>query len=215
MLDKLTDIVKSMAIWLSSHPNRLRMRGSRIEVIALILTRSPQPAVLLGQSPYHQMWMPPQEGVNHKEGFLHALRRCLHAECGISIPENTDELGDALHLRSIRFAGVVPLADERQGERPVSDEAAGTPLEKVKLRSKAYWLATILVADRSAISPKPDGRELLGLKWHNLDSAAEIIRKTNHAEKATLLLKCLDECRRDVFGAPKGGRTPPAARSEG
>ncbi len=201
MIDKILEIGKSIAFWVSSQPNRLRMRGSRIEVIALILTRIPEPSVLLGQTPYHEMWMPPQEGVQLKETFVSALRRCLSYECSLQVPEETETIGPSFHLRSIRFVGVLPLPDERRGERPVADDIAGTPLEKVTLKSKAYWLATILVKDRDAISPKADGRELIDIKWFTLEDAVRIINETNHHEKAVLLTKCLNDCRRDLFGA--------------
>ena len=200
MIDKCFEIGKSIAFWISSQPNRFRIRGSRIEVISLILTRIPEPSVLLGQSPYQEIWMPPQEGVHLKESFVSALRRCLSDECCLQVPEETETIGPIFHLRSIRFVGVLPLPDERKGERPVADDIVGTPLEKITLKSKAYWLATILVKDRDSISPKADGRELIDIKWFTLDSALKIINETNHHVKAALLTKCLHNCRKDLFG---------------
>jgi len=176
------------------------MRGSRIEIIALILTRLPNPSVLLGQSPYHKMWMPPQEGVNQNESFISALRRCLRNECGLPMSEGEETLGPEFYLRSIRFVNVIPLPPERQGERLVADNVAGTPLENVILKSKAYWLATILVKDRETIVPKADGSELLAIKWFSLEEAEREIKETNHSDKAELLRKCLQDCQKDLFG---------------
>lgn len=210
MISKLLEIGKSVGLWLSNKPNRLRMRGSRIEIIALILTRLPNPSVLLGQSPYHKMWMPPQEGVNQNESFISALRRCLRDECGLPITEGEETLGPAFYLRSIRFTRVIPLPPGRQGERLVADNVAGTPLESVILRSKAYWLATILVKHREAIVPKADGSELLAIKWFDLEEAEREIKETNHSDKADLLLKCFQDCRKDLFGAAIRGQQPHA-----
>ena len=201
MFNKIFEILKSITFWISSQPNRYRMRGARIEVICFILTRSPNPSILLGQSPYYEMWMPPQEGVYLKESFVSALRRCLIHECNLKVPEESETIGPSFHFRSIRFVGLLPLPDERKGERPVADDIAGTPLEKVLLKSKAYWLATILVKDRDSISPTADGRELIDIKWFTLEEAERIINETNHPKKAALLVKCLKDSRRDLFGA--------------
>ena len=86
MLDGLIDPGRRLLFWVSSKPNRLRVRGARIEVMAFLVTRNPEPSILLAQSVYHGMWMPPQEGVNLKESFAEALHRCLEVECGLDLP---------------------------------------------------------------------------------------------------------------------------------
>ena len=189
--------------WITSKPNRARVCGARVEVIACILCRTPEPSILLGQSPYHMMWMPPQEGVNIKESLQQALRRCLQVECGIAVPVSPNHLSRKLYYRSIRYLGQVTLPTERQGERPIADDVHGTWLESIKLRRKAYWMATILVSERTDISPKADGRELLGFAWYSLPDARRIVRETNHVEKAHLLLKLLDDCEQDLRGATR------------
>jgi len=189
--------------WLSSKSNRLRLQGARIEVIACVLCRSPEPSILLGQSPYHNMWMPPQEGVHVKEGFQQALRRCLQVECGIGVPINPTHASKKLHFRSIRYLGQIPLPSERRGERPIADDVHGTWLESIQLRRKAYWMATILVSERTDVSPKADGKELLRLAWYTFPEARRAIKETNHAAKAKLLLRLVDACERDLSGAKR------------
>jgi hypothetical protein len=73
MLEGLLDLGRRMLFWVSSKPNRLRVAGARVEVMAFIVSRKPSPSILLAQSVYHGMWMPPQEGVNIGESFAEAL----------------------------------------------------------------------------------------------------------------------------------------------
>lgn len=178
----------------------LRLSGARIEVVILILCRSPEAQILLGLSPYHEMWMPPQEGVNIGETLKEAIMRCLETECGLDVPENRKDFDRQMHLRSIRYAGMVDLPIERHGERLVADDAVGTPLEEVVLIKKAYWFATIILGNRQDINPEPDGRELLDFRWFPLSKAVEVIQNTNHAPKATLLIECISSCRKDLHG---------------
>jgi 8-oxo-dGTP pyrophosphatase MutT (NUDIX family) len=189
--------------WLSSRANRARIRGSRVEVIACVLCRNPEPAILLGLSPYHGIWMPPQEGVNLSETFNQALQRCLKEECGIDIPIGDKKYSRKIHLRSIRYIGRVLLPRERHGERPIADDVLGTWLESVTLRRKAYWVASLLVANRSDLAHAPDGRELIDIKWFPLADARRLIIETNHADKARLLLRTLDVCERDLKGSTR------------
>jgi ADP-ribose pyrophosphatase YjhB (NUDIX family) len=205
MLSSLGDVVKALAHpfqWLSNRANRVRIRGGRVEIMAFILCRNPEPAILLGQSAYG-MWMPPQEGVNLHETFEQALRRSLEVECGLDLPNTDRELSRQLHLRSIRYVGVVPLAEERHGERPVADDALGTWLEHVQLKRKAYWMATMLLANQSDITPHADGKELIDLRWFPLAAARQAIAETNHPEKSELLLKSLDACEKDLTGVKR------------
>jgi len=200
MLDKLFEPVQRGLLWFSSKPNRLRVRGARIEVMAFVVTRRPELSILLGKSSYHDMWMPPQEGVKLQESFEEALRRCLEVECCLELPRDPGSFERKMYVRSYRFIGLLDLQRERWGERPVADDASGTALESVQLRRKGYWMATVLLLEQSDISPRPDGKELLEVRWFAFAEAAEAIRRTNHPEKADLLLKALELCRRDVLG---------------
>lgn len=202
MVDKLVDIARTVVWWLSSKPNRLRMRGARIEVTALILARNPAPSVLLARSAYKGVWMFPQEGVQTKEDFVSALRRCLVTECGLRVENASESLGSPYYLRSIRFVGVIPLPVERHGERLVADDAVGTPLENVRLKKKAHWLATVVIMSRELISPKPNGSEVEEIKWVGCEEARQLVRKTNRPVKAEFLVNCLDGACRDLCGHP-------------
>lgn len=168
--------------------------------MAFLVTRNPEPSILLAQSVYHDMWMPPQEGVNLAESFPEALHRCLEVECGLDLPPDPKQLARHMYVRSYRFVGVVPLPAERQGERPVADDAPGTALEAVKLKCKAYWMATVLLRSQVDIVPRADGKEIVDLRWFSFEEAERQIRATNHPEKAELLLRALKLCRHDLLG---------------
>lgn len=200
-MKELINFLLHPIIWLSSPTNRARLSGARIEVIALIACREPEPAVLLGQSHFHGLWMPPQEGVNVNETFFQALRRCLEVEFGLDLPATDKEFSRVLHVRSIRYIGSLQLPSNRQNERPIADDALGTPLEHVRLKKKAYWLAIVLVANRSQIQVTPDGKEITDLRWFSLSESRNIILKTNSEDKAALLMKCLDACEQALHGA--------------
>lgn len=187
---------------IKSQVDELRMSGARIEVIALIVCRKPGASVLLGKSPYHNMWMPPQEGVHLNEKFEDALFRCLQVECGLNLPTDRIEIERVMHLRSIRYIGTIDLPPQRHNERPIASDAVGTPFETIKMNKKAYWAATIILANKNDISPKVDGRELLDIKWYSFDDAESVIQKTNHHEKAKLLVGILKACLNDLSGAP-------------
>lgn len=203
MMDKLIELGSSIAPWFFDRTKRYRMRGARIQVIAFVVCREPEHAVLLGQSPYHGIWMPPQEGVDIKEGLKDALLRCLEVECGLDLPSEERTLKRTFHCRGFRYVGSIDLPRGRRGERPVADDAVGTALEGVVLKRKAYWMATVIIGSRDAITPKADGKELLDLRWFPLSHARQAILETNHPEKASLLDKCLDWCKRDLEGATK------------
>src|ERR1043166_7612624 len=79
VLDKLIEAGSKILLWATSKPNRLRLSGARIEVIATILADGSPPQVLLGESRYG-VWMLPQEGVSLKESLEDALSRCLREE---------------------------------------------------------------------------------------------------------------------------------------
>jgi hypothetical protein len=146
--------------------------------------------------------MPPQEGVNLKETFAQALHRCMEVECGLDLPADPTQLARYMHVRSYRFLGTIPLSKERQGERLVADDASGTALEVVKLKQKAYWMATVLLGNAADVVPKADGKEIIDLQWFSFEAARQRIATTNHPEKAELLLRLLQLCRQDLEGGP-------------
>ena len=53
MLAELLDPARHLLFWLSSKPNCLRVRGARIEVVASLVARNPEPSILLAQSRRH------------------------------------------------------------------------------------------------------------------------------------------------------------------
>lgn len=98
------------------------------------------------------------------------MLRCLEVECGLNLPTEEKALDRALYLRSIRYVGSVALPKDRHGERLVADDVLGTPLEPVKLKRKAYWMATVILGSQADIEPKADGREFLDFKWYSRSS---------------------------------------------
>ncbi len=202
-MDALVHLGQKISLWFGSQANRLRLKGARIEVVALVVSRNPTPTILLGQSPYHDMWMPPQEGVLLAETFPDALHRCLQHECGIAVPQDETARRRMFYTRSLQYVGILDLPAERVGERPVADDAINTPLEKVLLKRKAYWLATVLVRSPADLQVKADGIELLKLEWFTPSDARDLIEQTNHPSKAALLRRCIDTALKNVMGAPK------------
>jgi len=190
MFGELFGLVQRTILWLSNRPNRLRMRGARIEVVAVVLTREPVPSVLLGRSRYNT-WILPQEGVNLKETFEKALYRCLRVECGLNVPVGSDEREREFFVRSIQYKGMLDQPKERWGERLVADDCSGTPLESVKMWRKAYWVGIVLVRSQDRASPKPDGNEMIELRWCELEEAERLIRDSNRAEKCALLTEAI------------------------
>ncbi len=195
MVGELFGLAQRCVLWLSSRPNHLRVRGARIEVVALVLTSDPAPAVLLARS-RHDAWLPPQEGVGLQESFEEALYRCLRVECGLDIPEDRHERERVFYIRLIRYARVLDLPRERWGERLIADDCLGTPLESITMRRKAYSVATVLVRSRDAVAPRPDGSEVVEVRWCELAEAEKRIRDSNRPEKAALLVGAL----RDAAG---------------
>ena len=197
---KLFKFFPKIFLWVSNKENRLRLRGARIEVIAHIVTRNPTPSILLGKSAYHDIWMPPQEGVNYSETFEQALFRCMEVECGLKLPTNKVKLYQLFHIRTYRFMDVLDLHVERHGERPIANDLHGTVLDNIQLKRKAYWMAPVIISSQSDIKPKPDGKEIIELKWYSFEDAISVIKDTNHMEKAMLLVSSIKACRKDLMG---------------
>lgn len=192
-LDKLYVIGK----FLSSHLNRLRLRGARVEVIAYIVARSPKPSILLVQSVYGSTIMPPQEGVLLSEDCQSAFYRCLHEELGIDLPPNHRRL---LHVRTIKYLGTLDLPQSRRGERLVADDADCTPFAAIKLTKKAYFAVIGIVRDVADLSLDPNGVEIVAADWYDFNEARQVVQDTNRPEKATVILQGLELCQRHASG---------------
>ncbi len=63
-------------------------------------------------------------------------------------------------------------------------------------------MATVILSSQDDVAPKPDGKEIVDLRWFSFSDAAQVIRATNHSEKADLLLKALSKCKHDLTGWP-------------
>jgi ADP-ribose pyrophosphatase YjhB (NUDIX family) len=200
LIEKGLEYLQRVVYWMASRPNRLRLRGTRIEVVAFVLCREPIPTLLLARTPYRDgVWSPPQEGVQLAESLQEAVERCLRTECSVALQDKP--LHEWAYLRSIQFLGTIPLPPGRWGERPVADDAAGTLLEAVELRRKAYWRATLIVRSQEEFACAPDGREVTELRWCSLDEARSMMVGSNRVEKAGLLVRGLEKCLRDLHGA--------------
>ena len=192
MIERLFAPFLKVVVWLSSPMNRARVRGARVEVIAYLFSYKPEPMILLGKSRIGEAWMPPQEGVHMRESLQEAWLRCLRAECGMELPDDEAQRERQIHLRTIFKLGTLDLPQERWGERLVADDCAGTVLESVQLRRKAYWAALSLVTSSSAISVQFEGNELVELVWLPLDEARARIEENNRPQKAELILQGID-----------------------
>jgi ADP-ribose pyrophosphatase YjhB (NUDIX family) len=193
MFGEIFGVLQRTVHWLSSRPNRLRIRGARIEVIAAVVTRKPTQSILLARAGAGggSIWTLPQEGVGLQETFEQALYRCLQVECGLELPEKREQVERNLYVRVIRYAGMLDLPEARRGERDVADDVIGTPLESVKLKRKAYWVGTILVETQDKHDFKPDGIEILELRWCGIEEATEQVKASNRPEKAALLIEAI------------------------
>lgn len=142
--------------------------------------------------------MPPQEGVGLRESFTDALYRCLEDECGLAVPETPRERSRFIHLRSTKHLGTLELPRHRWDERGVADDAAGTALEHIEQRKKAYWAVVGIVRDRSGLEPQADGVEVQEATWLGMSEARRRIAEHNRPEKAQLLLRGLGICERHL-----------------
>ena len=196
----LLNIFHSIILWFSNRLNRKRLRGARIEVMAFVVTRSPEPSILMALSAYRDRWQPPQEGVNLQESMTDALHRCLETECSLMLPTDSRAKERLMHIRSIKYIGTVELPTERHGERLVADDAPGTIFESVRLKRKAYWMATVILSSRSDIAPVADGKEVVDVRWMSFPDAEKAIRTSNRPEKTELLIEAISKCRDDLIG---------------
>lgn len=188
------------AIDFLSKPSLLRLKGYRTEVIVFLLRKyKGEFQVLLGMSTYDN-WMPPQEGVNLNESFEDAAYRCLSTECSIDMEKLVKR--NSIYIRSIRYLDTLELIDGRKGERPVVDSANNNLYGFIKLKGKAYWIASTILAegDNNAADVAPNGLELTEIKWFNCDEALIAIQKTNRKEKASMLAKGLSMIIEDLHG---------------
>jgi len=135
------------------------------------------------------------------EGFEDAIYRCLRIECGLDLPEDPIDFERLFYLRSTKFLGELDLPAKRWKERNVADDVAGTPLESVQLKRKAYWKSTLILGNQNDIEPKAYGKELIDFRWFTFEEASRVIRETNHPNKAELLVRGLEDAQRDLRGA--------------
>lgn len=177
-----------------TRPDRLRLSGCRIQVILSIrVNNKNRSEFLLVKSGISDTWGLPQEGVNSNEDFPDAVKRCLSVECGISLDSMSDvDFERIFNIRKISHIGILELPRERQDERLVTDHAAGTIHEKIKLKRKAYWVANITVSKKSNIKVIPDNNEVVDYKWMRLNEAELLIDSTNRKEKSDLFSRCLN-----------------------
>lgn len=191
------EAIQRTLLWLSGGANRARARGSRVQVICLVLADQPEPSILLVRSRYGA-WMPPQEGVRTDETFETAFWRCLDEELAVVI--DPQDRRRHLSLRGPRKLGALALPPERHGERPVADDVYDGPLSNIRLRRKVYWTLSGLVFEQARIAPRPRGTEVLEAEWFVIPDAQRCIRRTNDVAKTCLLLKALTHAERDLHG---------------
>jgi ADP-ribose pyrophosphatase YjhB (NUDIX family) len=173
-------------LWLSSATNRQRLAGARVEVIALVLTRTPEPSVLMVRSHYNGCWMPPQEGVELGESLPDALARGLLEECGIDILRPGGGYRRGFYVRDIRFLATLDLPPDRWQERPIAGNAGDSLFSRITMRKKAYWTASVIVPSRTAVHPVANATEVDDAAWMSLDRALAAVQ-TNRPAKADLL----------------------------
>jgi hypothetical protein len=190
-------------VWISSAANRQRLRGARVEIVALLLTRSPEPSILMAKSVYDDCWMPMQEGVNFREPFRYALARGMREEYDINIEEADGQLREDVYLRDIQYLGTLDLPRERWGERSVAGNVEDTVFSQITMRRKAYWTAALLVPSQASVVPRPNTNEIAAAQWMSLQDAYEAI-KSNRPEKASLLGRALDRSAQHLLGAEAG-----------
>ena len=173
--------------FVSSSFNRYRLRGFRVQIICAVISQSDINEILLVKSRYENAWMPPQEGVNQDEEMSDAIWRCLSVECGINIPDDKTTRDRKFHVRYQKFVGALKLPNDRDDNRHVVDNAAGTIFENIPMTGKAYWVATILLNDKESVNLKPNGVEVVEAKWIEISQALNMIDESNRVEKANLL----------------------------
>jgi ADP-ribose pyrophosphatase YjhB (NUDIX family) len=191
LVEEITSLAKAPITWLSSTMNRQRLRGARIEVVILLIARRPQPRILFVQSYYNDCWMPPQEGVELKEGLRDALARGLAEECGIDMRHEDGSYNQDFYVRQITFLKTLDLPPERIDERQIAADVEDTPFHAITMKKKAYWLGIVLIESAEQVLPKPALNEIKAIEWLSFESAAEKIIATNRPEKAELLSAAL------------------------
>lgn len=191
--------VRIPILWLSSGANRRRLRGARVEIVVLLLTRKPEPSILLARSVYEERWMPPQEGVNFRESLRSALARCLMEECQIAIENEGGALKRDFYLRDIQYLGMLDLPPSRWGERAVAGNVEDSIFSQIKMKRKAYWTAALIVPSQGSVSFVPNPNELAELRWLPLETARHWM-KSNRPEKAMLLDRALDRGTQHLLG---------------
>ncbi len=199
MLEKLIlKLVGPLFAFVSSSFNRYRLKGFRVQIICAVISDSGDGEMLLVKSRYENAWMLPQEGVNQNEDLEDAIWRCLSAECGIDIPDDKIVRNRRFHVRGRKFVGALKLPSRRHGNRQVVDNAAGTAYERIKMIGKAYWIAAILVGDKSELHVSPNQIEVVETNWTSVSHAMNLIESSNRPEKAALLTDAIRMLKREL-----------------
>jgi len=194
------DWLKTPAVWLSSASNRQRLKGARVEVVILVLTRQPEASILMVLSQFGNCWMPPQEGVDLHEKLADAMVRGLREECGVEIADARGRYHRKFYIRDVRYLGTLDLPPERWEERSIAGNVGDSMFSHIKMRKKAYWSASITIPSRQAINPVPNISEVQELRWMTLDEARTAIQ-SNRPEKADLLEGALRRGVQHLLGA--------------
>lgn len=199
MIKDLSKSLFTIGAWLLNPANRLRLMGARIEVIAFITARFPCPSILLVQSVYENIWMPPQEGVKLVESFQDAFFRCVQEECNLFASPDQNQQKKLIYLRNIQYLATVNLPINRQKERLVADDATDTFLSHIPCTKKSYWAAIAILKNTSDITPVPNGNEITKVGWFSFEKARNLIQNTNRTEKANILFKGIELCEKCLY----------------
>lgn len=182
------------ALWAANKQNRLRLKGVRVEVVACIITKSPEDSILLIKSGAGGAWIPPQEGVEVNEKFSDAMFRCLHEECLFEFPENKSLLAQTFNHKITEYLGTIELPKNRWGSRNIVKDSHNIYLANIKMKRKAYWVSINLIKDQDSISVSPNGTEAVDLKWFPISEAKRVIKESNPEDKSRLLIQALNMC---------------------
>lgn len=189
-------------VWVSSRTNRMRLAGARVEIVPLVMSRKPEPCILLVQSHYENAWMPPQEGVNFGETLAAALMRGLWEECGLQVADENGLLLPTIYIRHIEYIDTLVLPRERWGERSVAGNVEDSFFSHIKMKKKAYWAAYVIVADSVTHSPTPNLNEIVEARWVPLDDVPGLLA-SNRPEKRAMLMDIIHRGIHQLVGSQR------------
>jgi ADP-ribose pyrophosphatase YjhB (NUDIX family) len=200
LVKDISSFLSAPGLWLTSRANRQRLRGARVEIMAVVLCKHPEPSVFLVRSVYDACWMPPQEGVNLKESLLDALARGLWEECAVKLLDGEGKCRSEFYIRDIRYEGTLELPFERWGERGVAGNVGDGPFSHVFLKRKAYWSAFIIVDEQENLQSRPNLREIDSANWVSFSEVGALI-ESNREEKRELITNVLRRGLQHLIGA--------------